>query len=265
MIILDISDKTNPVKMSNISFSSEIQEIYVEQNIAFILLKGQGIVLVDVINVENPTIISTVDTGNYTTLEIHNKIGYLGNNNSFQIMNFTNTQSPQIIGEIALENTIYDFAINDTNVFLAAGTHGLLTVNITNPSSPTLISSYNISENYLMDTISTDVVIENNVAYVSTGTYGIAFIDVSNPNNPIAIGEELYNTIGTAEYLEIEDNYLYIADGNRGLTIINLLEPAPAPAEVKGGGNKTVSFGIYWVPISIITSLIIIRRIKKRN
>ncbi|WP_278047005.1 bluetail domain-containing putative surface protein, partial [Dolichospermum circinale] len=94
------------------------------------------------------------------------------------------------------------------------GTSGLQIINISNPSTPTLVGT--------IDTLGTAsrVQVVGNYAYIADGGSGLQIIDISNPSTPTLVGT--INTPGYAESLVIEGKYVYVADGGSGLQIIDL-------------------------------------------
>ena len=88
-------------------------------------------------------------------------------------------------------NTPYanDVTVSGRYAYVAAGGSGLQIIDISNPSSPTLIGTYN-TPNFAYD-----VTVSGNYAFVADGTSGLQIIDISNPSSPTLTGS--YNTAGS--------------------------------------------------------------------
>ena len=56
---------------------------------------------------------------------------------------------------------------------------GLMLVDISNPSSPTLAGSYDTND------YADGVSVSGNYAYVANGSDGLVIVDISNPSSPI--------------------------------------------------------------------------------
>ena len=85
-------------------------------------------------------------------------------------------------------------------------------VDISNPSSPILKGSYNITGYY------NSVSVSGNYAYVTLDKNGLVIVDISNSSSPILKGR--YDTAGQARAISVSGNYAYIADYGNGLVIL---------------------------------------------
>ncbi|MFM5942029.1 MAG: LVIVD repeat-containing protein, partial [Dolichospermum sp.] len=102
---------------------------------------------------------------------------------------------------------------------------GLRVIDVSNPSSPNLKSTYNSPGD------AQDVKIVGNYAYVADGFSGLQIVNISNPNSPILQGTAgvSVGVIGSVSSVDIVGNYAYIVNkiGFTGrLQIINISNPA---------------------------------------
>ena len=105
-------------------------------------------------------------------------------------------------------------------VLAAAGTSGVLVYDVTNPGSPTNVSSYNTS-NYAQD-----IVIVGQTAYVADTNGGLVALNIADPTNIHLLGTVA--TTGTAVGLSIDPttNIAYVAETGTGLAEIDISNPA---------------------------------------
>ncbi len=68
-----------------------------------------------------------------------------------------------------------------------------------------------------------DLEVVDNYVYIANTGYGLQIVDVSEPNNPIIVGT--YDTPNSAQSVEIEGNYAYIAD-TFGVQVVDISDPA---------------------------------------
>ncbi|WP_457638836.1 LVIVD repeat-containing protein [Persephonella sp.] len=132
------------------------------------------------------------------------------------------------IGSLDIES--YAVALSDfmTIACIASGTSGLQIVDISTPSSPTILSTLVPTTNgiYLV-TLSPD----GKIAYVTEGTTDkqLEIIDISNPNNPQILSSAPYDTPGSITYMKVSEIngklYAFIADYDGGLQILNVSDP----------------------------------------
>ena len=72
--------------------------------------------------------------------------------------------------------------------------------------------------------------------YVANGTQGVSIIDVSNPASPIEVGSFPVGLIPC--HITVSGNYVYVADRNNELHIVDIRNPA-----VPQAGSPMVSSG----------------------
>ena len=110
--------------------------------------------------------------------------------------------------------------VSGNYAYVADGDSGLQIINISNPESPTFVSSYNTPGH------ATDVYISGNYAYVADGYSGLQIINISNPASPILTGSF---TQGRAMGVFVSGNYAYVTiggSGSNGLQIIDVTNPS---------------------------------------
>lgn len=121
-------------------------------------------------------------------------------------------------------------------LYLADGLGGLHIIDASNPRLPVLIGAVQINGD------AQDLVINGNYAYLATGN-GIEIVDIVNPTNPISVGRLetpgaarridvhtfTYPVPSTDENLpegtQISAHFAFIADGARGLQVIDVQLP----------------------------------------
>jgi len=119
--------------------------------------------------------------------------------------------------------------------YLAQGEGGLGIYNLSNPSQPLPIGTYNT------DGSAQDVQVRGNYAYIADKFSGLKIIDISNPVKPVLIGS--VDTSGVATKLVLYGDYVYMADFNRGLLVIDVSDPAK-PAVQRAYDTDNFSLGV---------------------
>ncbi len=92
-----------------------------------------------------------------------------------------------------------------------------LILDITNPSSPVLVSKI-MTEGFVRD-----IKVSRNYAYVADDDNGLVIVDISNPSSPTLKGS--YNIPGYTYCITVSGNYAYVAD-NDGLVIVDISNPS---------------------------------------
>lgn len=114
--------------------------------------------------------------------------------------------------------------INGNYAYCAAYIDGLLILDVSDPTSPWLVGSYNP---YSYSFISAeDVYVSGSYAYVAFGEAGLEIIDISNPEFPKSVWGDDINIDGSSIDIFGAGNYVYIIDDEVGLAIIDISDPS---------------------------------------
>ncbi len=268
MLVIDISEASNPSEVGRLTTSSVVNGIAVAGNYVYVADGDNGLVVVDIANPAAPTIIGTYtySSGYAYGVDVAGSYAYLANGNSgILTVDITNPAAPTLKGRYDTSNA-KNVALSDDYAYISDDVNGLAIVDISNPSAPKLVSSYDtvkanavtVFENYAYiaddsnglvvaditnpvaptftgkyDTPgnATSVAISGNNAYVADGSSGLAIVNIANPAAPTLAG--IYDTVGYAYGLAISGDYAYVADGRSGLVIVNISNPsAPSHAGV---------------------------------
>gem|GEM_PF-1493134 len=152
------------------------------------------------------------------------------------IMDISNAASAIIKGSVPISGNgsqqKQGLAIVGNYVYALSSAAGVLEViNVSNPNSPTIIGSLNISGG------SNSITAVGNYAYITcNGSDDLKIIDISNPASPTLSGSI---SVGSNPHtVEVSGNYVYVGDAsNNDLRIINVSNPA-APTQ-----SGTLSMG----------------------
>ena len=256
---LDISDLHNIEEVGKFQTSSIIYDIFAFDNILMLAVGEQGLLILNITNFSQILVLNNYTQGNIQGISVENDIGYLNNfNHGLDLINLTTPSSPTFIGSINITGEPYAIEVQNSYAYIAAGNQGLQIVNIANPLSLSLSASYNTTGN------ATDVVVYENIAYIADGPSGLVRVDISDPTSPENITLSPFNTIGTCTQLDLDGDYVFIADGIKGIATIYLPDPGIPPEEQTVASSKTISMGWIWVVPTMISSVIITKKSKKR-
>jgi hypothetical protein len=95
--------------------------------------------------------------------------------------------------------------------FMACGTAGLQIINFSDTNHVYVAGSYSTGG------YAKELIYENNKVFITTEEHGLQIIDVSDVSNPVLIGTV---KTGYALGLDMDQNYIYVADEDEGLIII---------------------------------------------
>jgi len=121
----------------------------------------------------------------------------------FQIWEISDPDSAHIVGSFS-GNCSIDYFTSGDYVYEACGDGGLGIVNVSNPSDPYFVGTFDTRGP------ARDVFISGHYAYVAERDSGIQIFDISEPENPVLAGG--YDTPGYARRVFAQDDFIYVAD-----------------------------------------------------
>lgn len=190
LVVLDMSDPDNPVRISDklLSSTSSAYHIHISASgIAYVSVGDEGVFLVDVTDPYNLALL-----GFYPT--------------------------PDYAGEVATSETI-----TGTYAFVSGHDWGIIVVDVSNPASPTRVTSYQTGGSVVGITHDpTDPLI-----YVADTDTGLHILDVSDPTDPHRVGTYPFqHPMAYFQHIQVEGDYAYVSAGPvGGLQIFNVSAP----------------------------------------
>jgi len=201
--VIDISDPSNPKKINSIDIT--LNENYIKDIVIF--------------NNENQFYCSTYEDG---------LIFYDINTNEKKTLNI---YGPHFI-----------LSKDKTKAYVADGSNGLVILDVSDPSNPKKISSFEMVDDAVNATISSD---ETKV-FVADGDDGLVIIDVSDPSNPKKISS--FETENDASNITLSNNETkaFVSNGSKGIIILDVSDPSN-PKEI---GSYDIANGVQNITIS---------------
>lgn len=224
LVILDISNVDNPSEVGRVTTPSEVYNIAVSDNYAYIANNENGISIVDVTTPSSPSLVGSYDTdGAALDIAVSGNYAYIADGSGLVILDISTPSSPSLKGIYNNTNgSVNGVAISGNYAYVADdakgifdGSNGLDVVDISNPSSPSLVGSYDSIYAY-------DVAVSGNYAYVADYS-GLGVLDISNPSSPNLVSN--YNSGGDTNDVAVSGNYVYVTDYS-GLSILDISTPS---------------------------------------
>ena len=116
------------------------------------------------------------------------------------------------LGNYNFDSSAFNVALSNNIAYVAAGDNGLLLLNVSNPSKPTLLGSF--ATIYV-----TDVAITGSTAWITSENEGVKAVNVSNAFSPTILGS--YSAVGNAKSIVIAGNVAYVSDWENGLLLLS--------------------------------------------
>lgn len=142
-----------------------------------------------------------------------------GTASSFELHAFRigNATTPTPLGKLTLAGG-RSVAIDGTFAYVATGTTGLTTIDISRPTLPVIFGQV-ASEGLLQHLVYADQHV-----FAASGRDGLEIFEVQDPVHPVRIAS--VDTPGTGHRVALAGNTCFIADGSSGLRAIDIAQPA---------------------------------------
>ncbi|MCL7455494.1 MAG: hypothetical protein M8467_20860, partial [Anaerolineae bacterium] len=269
LVILDISDPTQPVRTGQSAPLPEIVErIKVVGSLAYVADGYAGLYIFDVSNPARPSLLGHHDTpGQVYDLVIEGDYAYVADGGEgLKIVDISNPAVPGEVGAIDTPSAAHGVALAWPYAYVASYYNGIRIIDVTDPAHPLELSPYDehlgypvkiavdgvhayVVDRYRLTILditdpespteagvrrvddSTDVVVVGDTAYVAYGYYdgGLRVIDVRDRSNPVEVG--FRDTGDYAAAVAVAGAHAYVASSENGLRVVDVSSPL-APDEV---------------------------------
>lgn len=261
LVPIDISSPTNP-KLVNVAESivgsTDLQDVVVEDNYAFLADGSLGLKIVDVSNTANPKHIADLDLKGraFNVYKSGNKLYLAVEQKYFNVADVQNPQAPQpTFSEAFTASYKYtNIVLHNTKAYFNGGGAKIYDVaDVKTPRhikiSPTEVDSIQIQGNYLYSTIGEigllvydisnpsslvqisktpfpkgiprDLSVDGQWAVgISNSPYSINVFDISDPKKPAAKSDYQYQKYPNT--VTVKDNHAYVARGESGVDIFTI-------------------------------------------
>ncbi len=228
-----------PVLVGSVDTPGRAIGVVVSGNYAYIADDTDGLVIVDTSNVTAPKIVGTYDTPHNAyavAVSPKDNLVYIADGNrEVIVVDVSDPTKPVYKGVFGACDTdgdcfANDVALDGSYAFVVDPAYGLHVLNAANPSK--------LSQVYIFNSPAYTYGVQyQGYAYVTAGSAGLRVIEFPNYNVPPIPNYSdpreagFFDTPGYAYATQISWPYAYVADGDRGLRVVNVSNPT-APHEV---------------------------------
>ncbi|NOX37500.1 MAG: T9SS type A sorting domain-containing protein [Calditrichaeota bacterium] len=225
--ILNVSDPTAPVTITQQTFVDIINHIEVVGSRAYITGPKRGLWMYDLSTPANPRVIGFIDSLAVNGLHVSGDTTYLVSVvEGMIIVDITDPTAPTIISTSFPNMGLNDVDLYNQYAIVASTYNGLMVFDVSNPASPTQIST--------VSGALVRVIVHGNYAYGFTHNGELKVYDLTDPTAPSQVG---YYAPGpeSAGGLFIDGNYAYLGT-QAGLYIVDISDPTnPTKVGTHGG------------------------------
>ncbi len=182
---------------------------------AYLIDGSEGLRIISLENPFNPKEVSSIKFSQSAfDVKVKANLAFVSVDQGLRIVNIRNPYNPTLISSLDIKGYADGLDLKDNFVYLTDAPGNLKTIDVSNPYHPVEIGNYS---NLVFPS---DVEVKGNYAYIADEN-SIQVIDISNPSNPRFADK--FNTF--AYYLDIRENYLYLADYHHYLKIFDITNP----------------------------------------
>lgn len=233
LVIIDISNKNNPVKVSELFMTGRGDDIFVSGNYAYIGSYGKGLQVVNISNPRTPVLVGICElSGSSSGVYVSGNYCYIAAfGDGLRVVNISNPSAPFLTGSYDTPGYASAVYVSSNYAYVADYNNGLQIINVGNPSAPILAGNYDTPGQ------AQKVEVSGNYAYVADSDSGLQIINISTPTAPTLTGSYAG---AYAIRVSVSGNYAYVIDATgAGLRVINISNPA-APS-LSGSINRSNS------------------------
>ncbi len=219
--------------------ANEEQPMHPIYRYAFVADREEGLVVVDVdvLGDGDPTnnFLERVATFNpdgalngAVYITIAGNYAYILCTHGLEVVSIDDPLNPKIVAELGSPDLTqpHAIAIQFRYAFIADA-QGLKVVDVTNPEKPSLAGQLELADTH-------DLYVARTYAYVAAGRQGLAIVDIERPTKPFL--QQMYNADGALNDTHsvrvgatVGSVFAYVADGENGLRVIQLISPGETP------------------------------------
>lgn len=275
LVVIDVSDPSNPVYAAGLDAGTYPQDIDVKGDYAYICVPNYGqLNIIDISNPANPALLDSLEChGGPWSLAVQGNLLYVGESHAFEIFDLSEPASPVSLSYIT-EDVYYAFdvfasgnyayfvsnSVSSYECEYAPELCGLRIADVADPTAPFLVGSLNFElPMALVTRANYTFVVDWYVDYFCN----ISAVDVSDRSQPFTIA--VYDLGGYSESISVFGPYLLVpsATGDNGVVeVINVADPAE-PAHVTShqtyGWPRAIAVSGEYVYVANVHSLVIFR------
>ena len=246
LVIIDVSDPTNPQKLSQYYDGGLPSAVYVAEDRAYVADGEDGLEIFDVRDPGNPIKLSQYhDGGDAYDVQVVGDLAYVAAwENGLEILDVSDPAHPTKVGQYSLAGVNSALSVVGDLAYVIDHS-GMKILNISDPSHPVELGKYAQSSLVWCSVDLSIPYLEVDLVYVAKhhkDTGGLKILNVSDPSHITEVGQ--FDDGGTVQRTYVEGDIAYVADASEGLEILNVSDPAN-PTELGQYYDGGAAFSVY--------------------
>ena len=224
------------------------EEIFIEGNYCYIATSEGGLVVIDISNKNNPTMIGQADDElAYYNIYVESDYAFVTSDEMVIVIDISTTTAPEKVGEFTIDTYyIYDVCAKGNYVFTACGSDGIQVLDISDLNDIQLIENYTDIDDGNIETLT----ISGNQLHIAGSFTNYYILDCTDPTDLSLIGEFTPQT--TVEKILVEgDNVFLTENADPGVEIVSISDPS--------NPSQTTTFAEYDEDIAIVDDVVLLQ------
>lgn len=226
MVLVNVSRPYSPEVVSRLERKGNIKQVAIDGGLAYFgnFHYEEGVVVLNSSDPKEPGVIASYDPPGYEhvrDITVRRGLIFLADfTGGLKVLNATRLLSGEnssLIADVPLRGVAYSVEVLDNYAIVACSDAGLALLDMTNASSPEVLSYSSFSKYAIKVGFSRDTI------FASTGTEGILAIKLEDGRLK-EVGR--YNSEGNAYGFHLDGKKVYLADHTKGLAILNASDPS---------------------------------------
>ncbi|WP_107666422.1 Ig-like domain-containing protein [Cyanothece sp. BG0011] len=215
--LIDVSDPVVPTLIQTVDISN-VREVEIADGVAYVA-GDNTLWAIDILTGEQLNSLSLPGSGTVTDIarDGTHLYTFTSGSDTFSVLDISSPDNLIVIGQTHASVTLFDVGLSVGNGVAYLAGAGLTTIDISDPTNPSLISG--------ADTLFNAIEIARNgsgLGLVAAQGQGVALYDISDPDDTDAFITS-FDTPGFTRDIAIASGIAYVADSNGGLQVINYL------------------------------------------
>ena len=145
LYVVNISNSSNPQNLGQVNGSNGfiLENLDAETNLLAVAAHEDGVLLYDISNPNNLTLLSTIPTENSWGVRLQNGYAYVSDNQDVKIYDVSNPVNVSYVNMVETSNAVKDIALIDEFMYVAIGSDGVNIYGLSNPESPNFLGNFN--------------------------------------------------------------------------------------------------------------------------
>jgi len=220
--VLDLSDPGRPTPIARVVEVRNARDAALAGEYLYVASRDALNVL-DVGEPTRPRTIAVTQLMQATSLAISEGYAYVGSLAGLHILDISEPSAPSRIGDYEFIRGSWGVAASGRFAYVVDYLRGVLILDVSDPSQPRQVGYVEppVRREGTSDARSLErygIMAVRGYLFYAMGGSGVRVVDVTEPATPVVVG--YYNTGGAASGLVVRDGYIYVADWDGGLLVL---------------------------------------------